>query len=101
MWISAASLPSIADGHPTHPDSEKDVRGLLNVVRQYQDPACGYKYVYMGCGDHSNNAHWKCMVGQPGLTDVPHRIRSQLPTRCSIPVRGVTLCIAATFGWDI
>jgi hypothetical protein len=45
-------------GHLSGPDKEGTVTGLLHMIRQYQDPSCGYKYIYMGCGDHSNNAHY-------------------------------------------
>eukprot|EP01048_Picozoa_sp_COSAG05_P019259 COSAG05_NODE_2969_length_2456_cov_1.963089_1_plen_118_part_10 len=27
-------------------------------MQQYLSPSCGYQYIWMGCGDHSNNAHY-------------------------------------------
>jgi hypothetical protein len=44
--------------HLSGPDKETTVMGLLRMISQYLDPACGYKYIYLGCGDHSNNAHY-------------------------------------------
>eukprot|EP01052_Picozoa_sp_SAG31_P004614 SAG31_NODE_192_length_20788_cov_8.938083_16_plen_280_part_00 len=42
--------------HLSGPEREDHVRGAIDMVKTYQ--ACGYKYIYIGCGDHSNNAHY-------------------------------------------
>ena len=64
--------------HPSRPESEKTVRNLLQLIKEYQQPACGYKYIFMGCGDHSNNAHWKCNGADPCPEDP-----DDLATDCS------------------
>ena len=42
--------------HLSGADKVGTVHGMLDMIRQYHG-SCGYRYIYIGCGDHSNNAH--------------------------------------------
>ena len=48
--------------------SQKEVFGTMARVKMYREE-CGFKYIFIGCGDHSNNAHWHNSTADPDDVD--------------------------------
>lgn len=47
--------------------SQKEVRETMARVAMYREQ-CGFEYIFIGCGDHSNTAHWHNQTADPNDT---------------------------------
>ena len=48
--------------------SQKEVFETMARVKMYREE-CGFQYLFIGCGDHSNNAHWHNSTADPDDVD--------------------------------
>lgn len=46
------------------PLSTKEVYQTMARVKMYRE-VCGFQYIFIGCGDHSNDAHWHNSTADP------------------------------------
>lgn len=44
--------------------SQKEVFETMARVKMYREE-CGFQYIFIGCGDHSNSAHWHNSTADP------------------------------------